>query len=215
MPEKIENYLELNFPKIIDRSSFVRKEFREVYFEVLREVIINAIVHRDYTIDQANINVKIDDEKIVVESPGKPLVSLEKLQNFTAPTFSVNPKIANVFYQMKYIEKRNIGMEELHAFAEASGRNQPKIDYEDPYLKVTLPRKYVNPAPELESLNDDEKKGYNYLKSIKRVKKKQYAEHLKIDEKKAQRQLFKFRELKLVKQEGKGPATEYVVIEKN
>ena len=94
MPEKIESYLEINFPKAIDRSSFVRNEIKEVYFEVLREVIINAIVHRDYSIEQANINVKIDDEKIFVESPGKPLVSIEKLQNFTAPTFSVNPKIA-------------------------------------------------------------------------------------------------------------------------
>lgn len=141
MPEKIESYLEINFPKAIDRSSFVRNEIKEVYFEVLREVIINAIVHRDYSIEQANINVKIDDEKIFVESPGKPLVSIEKLQNFTAPTFSVNPKIANVFYQMKFIEKRNIGMEELHTFSESMGVNKPSIEYNEPYLQVTLWRK--------------------------------------------------------------------------
>jgi ATP-dependent DNA helicase RecG len=213
MPEKIESFLEINFPKAIDRSSFVRKEIREVYFEVLREVIINAIVHRDYTIEQANINVKIDDDKIAVESPGKPLVALSKLQDFTAPTFSVNPKIANVFYQMKFIEKRNIGMEELHAFAKASGANKPSIDFDEPYLKVTLPRKYVKATLILDSLKDDEVKGYEFLKNVKRVKKKQYAEHFAIDEKKAQRQLSKFKELKLVQQEGKGPTTEYVLIE--
>lgn len=213
IPEKIESYLEINFPKAIDRSSFARKEIKEVYFEVLREVIINAIVHRDYTIEQANINVKIDDDKIIVESPGKPLVGLAKLQDFTAPTFSVNPKIANVFYQMKFIEKRNIGMEELHAFAEASGVNKPNIDFDDPYLKVTLPRKYVKPVSLIDGLKEYERKGYEYLKEVKRVKKKQYAEHFEIDEKKAQRQLSKFKELKLVKQEGKGPATEYVLIE--
>lgn len=141
MPEKIESYLEINFPKAIDRSSFTRKETKEVYFEVLREVIINAIVHRDYKIEEANINVKIDDEKIFIESPGKPLVSLKKLQDFSAPTFSVNPKIANVFYQMKFIEKRNIGMEELHEFSEMMGVNKPSIEYNEPYLQVTLWKK--------------------------------------------------------------------------
>ncbi|MBL0201324.1 MAG: winged helix-turn-helix transcriptional regulator [Chitinophagaceae bacterium] len=141
MPEKIESYLEINFPKVIDRSSFTRKETKEIYFEVLREVIINAIVHRDYSIEQANINVRIDNDKILVESPGKPLVAMEKLKNFTAPTFSVNPKIANVFYQMKFIEKRNIGMEELHEFSEMMGVNKPSIEFNEPYLQVTLWKK--------------------------------------------------------------------------
>lgn len=212
MPEKIESFLEINFPKAIERSSFAHKEIREVYFELLREVIINAIVHRDYTIEQANINVKIDDDTIVVESPGKPLVSLEKLQNFTAPTFSVNPKIANVFYQMKFIEKRNIGMAELQAFAASTGASKPVIVFDDPYLKVTLSRKFVSPTSVIDGLKNDERKGYDYLKLIKRVKKKQYAEHFGIDEKKAQRQLSKFKELGLVKQEGKGPSTEYVLM---
>ncbi|MDR0865438.1 MAG: hypothetical protein LBO74_10980 [Candidatus Symbiothrix sp.] len=138
MPEKIESYLEINFPKTIDRSSFARKEIKEIYFEVLREVIINAIVHRDYKIEQANINVKIDVDKIVVESPGKPLIPIEKLQNYTAPTYSVNPKIANVFYQMKFIEKRNLGMEELQEYAGRMGVNKPTIKYDEPYLYVTL-----------------------------------------------------------------------------
>ena len=141
IPEKIESYLEINFPKSIDRSSFARKENNEIYFEVLREVIINAIVHRDYSIEQANINVKIDEEKIIVESPGKPLIPLEKLQNYTAPTFSVNPKIANVFYQMKFIEKRNIGMEELSRYSDLMGVNKPSIEYDEPYLRVQLWKK--------------------------------------------------------------------------
>ncbi len=141
MPEKIESYLDINFPKAIDRSSISRNEIKEVYFEVLREVIINAIVHRNYSIEQANINIKIDDDKIVVESPGKPLVAIEKLKNFSAPTFSVNPKIANVFYQMKFIEKRNMGMDELLECAELMGVNKPIIEYDEPYLKVTLFKK--------------------------------------------------------------------------
>ncbi len=152
IPEKIESYLEINFPKVIDRSSFTRKGTNEIYFEVLREVIINAIVHRNYSIEQANINIKIDDEKILIESPGKPLIALEKLQDFTAPTFSVNPKIANVFYQMKFIEKRNIGMEELRQYSEIMGVNKPSIEYNEPYLQVKL---WKRSETKLEPTRDD------------------------------------------------------------
>ena len=96
--------------------------------------------------------MKIDDEKIVTESPGKPLIALEKLQDFTAPTFSVNPKIANVFYQMKFIEKRNIGMEELHKYSEIMGVNKPSIEYDEPYLQVKLWKKSET---KLEPTRDD------------------------------------------------------------
>lgn len=175
IPDKVEAYLEINFPKAIDRSSFTRKEKREVYFEVLREVIINAIVHRDYSIEGANINVKIDDEKIEVQSPGEPIVPIEKLKNYTAPTFSVNPKIANVFYQMKYIEKRNLGMKELHDFADLMEIHKPVIEYDEPYLSVTLWRG-IDESTEQESyklfgLNDDELKGIRYVRLKKQIGK--------------------------------------------
>lgn len=145
IPNKIEEYLDITFPKAIDRSTFARSEKKEVYFEVLREVIINAIVHRDYTIEGANVNVFINDEKIIIDSPGEPLVPIEKLQNFTAPSFSSNPKLANVFYTVGFIEKRNLGMEELHEFAENMGFRKPTLTFVNPYLRVTIWR---NPGSE-------------------------------------------------------------------
>lgn len=183
MPEKIESYLDLHFPKVIDRSSISRKEIKELYFEVLREVIVNALVHRDYGIEQANINVRIDDDKIVVESPGRPMLPIEKLQDFTAPTFSVNPKIANVFYQMKFIEKRNLGMEELHDCAELMGVNRPIIDYVEPYLRVTLWRKAET------KLSPDRKQILDFVRAKGEVSSGDYAQRFGGSTKTAQRQL--------------------------
>ncbi|MFZ2285081.1 MAG: ATP-binding protein [Lutibacter sp.] len=203
MPEKIESYLEINFPKAMDRSSFARKEINEVYFEVLREVIINAIVHRDYTIEQANINVKIDDEKILVESPGKPLVSLEKLQDFTAPTFSVNPKIANVFYQMKFIEKRNIGMEELHHYSEIMGVNKPTIEYNEPYLQVKLWRKSET---KLEPTKDDI---IEFVKVKSKVSSGDYADKFGGSTKTASRHLNELVDEGIFEREGEKKGTRY------
>ncbi len=203
MPEKIESYLEINFPKAIDRSSFARKETSEVYFEVLREVIINAIVHRDYSIEQANINVKIDDEKIFIESPGKPLVALEKLQDFSAPTFSVNPKIANVFYQMKFIEKRNIGMEELHKYSEIMGVNKPTIEYNEPYLQVKLWKKSET---KLEPTKDDI---IEFVSSMVKVSSGDYANKYGGSTKTASRHLNELVDEGILEREGEKRGTRY------
>ena len=61
-------------------------------------------------------------------------------------------------------------------------------------LKQLLELTDGNLASHLNTLEQAE-----YLKVQKKVSKKQYAEHLQLDEKKAQRQLSKFKDLKLVK----------------
>lgn len=203
MPEKIESYLDLHFPKAIDRSSISRKEIKEVYFEVLREVIVNALVHRDYGIEQANINVRIDDDTIVVESPGRPMVPIEKLQDFTAPTFSVNPKIANVFYQMGFIEKRNLGMEELHDCAELMGVNRPIIEYDEPYLRVTLWRKAET------KLNPDRQQILDFVRTKGEVSSGDYAQRFGVSTKTAQRQLGELAEEGVLARTGEKKWTRY------
>jgi ATP-dependent DNA helicase RecG len=205
MPEKIENFLRTNFPVAIDRSSFARIETKEIYFEVLREVILNAITHRDYTIEGANINVKITDEKIVVESPGLPLVPLEKLQDFSAPTFSVNPKIANVFYQMKFIEKRNIGMKELHHYARIMGINRPTFELNAPYLVVTLWRKVgVKSSPDKDAV-------LTFVRDFGKVSSGDYVEKYGGSTKTASRHLNTLVEEGLLEREGERKGTRYFI----
>jgi ATP-dependent DNA helicase RecG len=203
IPEKIESFLQLNFPKMIDRSSFAHREIQQIHFEVLREVIINAITHRDYTIEGANINVRIDDDKIIVESPGKPLIALEKLQNFTAPTFSVNPKIANVFYQMKFIEKRNIGMKELHDFAKVMGLNKPMFEFNPPYLVVTLWKKNESKS------TPDKKDVLAFVKASHKVSSGDFVEKYGGSAKTASRYLNTLVDEGLLGREGEKKGTKY------
>ncbi len=205
IPEKIEHFLKTNFPRAIDRSSFVHVEVKEIYFEVLREVILNAITHRDYSIEGANINVKITDEKIVVESPGKPLIPLEKLQNFSAPTFSVNPKIANVFYQMKFIEKRNMGMKELHDYAKIMGINRPTFEYNDPYLVVTLWRKAGTKS------NSSKDAVLNLIKDKHKISSGDYVEKFGGSTKTASRHLNSLVDEGLLEREGEKKGTRYFI----
>ena len=65
---KMESWLKKVLTSTISREAFAREVIYDYPITVLREAIINAIVHRDYDIEGAKIYLNIDDEKIVVKS---------------------------------------------------------------------------------------------------------------------------------------------------
>lgn len=186
LPEKIEQYLGFVFPTgFSSRTSFDRTEKVEASYSALYEVIMNAMVHRDYGITGGRIMIDIDDEKVVVSSPGSPLCSLEQLNSFTAPSFSRNAKIAHIFFEMGFVEERGFGMEELGK-VESFGLPKPTFAMENGTLKATLYR-IVN--PEKQKALKEELPGLSYLKEYKRLKTSEYADLSKTPERTARRQL--------------------------
>lgn len=72
-----------------------RKEIWDYPLDALREAIINALIHRDYT-DPSNVQIRIFDDSIWIWNPGKlpEGISLEDLKKEVHPSRLRNPKIA-------------------------------------------------------------------------------------------------------------------------
>ena len=222
LPEKLEEWIKEAIPFAISREQFARTENYEFPISVLREAIINAIVHRDYDIEQAKIYLLIEDEKIVVKSPGNPVkpIKWEDFKSFNAPSLSRNPKIMSVFNQMAFVEERGIGMREMKSLPSKYQLPLPFITRNEPYLEITFPRKESFMKEIIgdiiyRQLNEEEEKGLLYLHNKSLVSKKEYAEHFKFDDKKAQRHLSKFRKLGVVSTEGKGPSLKYKMLDES
>ena len=115
MPERIEKWLRAAIPSAISREQFGRSENYEYPIPVLRETIINAIVHRDYDIPEAKIYIVIEDDKITVKSPGNPVtpVKWEDFKALKAPSLSRNQMVMSIFNQMTLVEERDIGMRKM------------------------------------------------------------------------------------------------------
>ena len=220
IPGLVEEWLKKSLPLSKNTSSFKRKDVPNFPVEVLREAVINALVHRDYEIEGAKCSLEIDNEKIVVKSPGAPLpsISLEQLNTFKAPSISRNPILTYVFNLMDYMEETGLGMKTFKEMTERFGLPSPEYVFEDPFLKLTFPRsiasaKKVSAIPALSKLNDEELLGYEYIKAQGRVTRKKYQEHFGFkSDKKAERHLKRFFELKLVDRKGSGPLTYYEII---
>lgn len=218
LPEAIELWLRKVLHSKTTRDSFQRKTDSEFPIEPLREAIVNAIVHRDYDDKGAKIYVEVDDDKIVIKSPGLPVdpITLKDVQLFRAPSLSRNPKIAYVFNRMGLMEEAELGMETFRTMEQHFHLPSPMIDFKPPYLTVAFAKnigsvRRVSGIKVLTKLSDEELKGYEFVKSLGEITKKAYAVHFKMNDKKAQRHLSLFDNLKLVKKIGKGPSTKYVI----
>lgn len=217
VPDLVEEWLRKSLPLSKDTSSFKRMDVPNFPIPVAREAVINALVHRDYTIEGARSSLEIDNDKIVVKSPGAPLpsISLEQLNTFKAPSISRNPILTYVFNLMGYMEETGFGMRTFKAMTEKYDLPLPEYAFNDPFLTLTFPRnleavKRVSGEQSLSKLSIEELKGFEWIKSIGEVSKKQYAKHFDYNDKKAQRHLARFAELRLIRSFGKGPSTRYV-----
>jgi len=107
-------------------------EYPEVTF---REAIINAVIHRDWSIDGGFIRVFMFDDRIEIISPGKllPPITLETLQNGNAVSRLRNTAIVEVFDRLGgYIEKIGTGVRRMIDGMKEHGLKPPQfeLDYD-------------------------------------------------------------------------------------
>ena len=195
--------------KQTDRSNAQRKTVYDYPEVVIREAIMNAIVHRDYDIQGAPIYLEVNDDAIVVKSPGYPVapIKLEQIQKFNAPSLSRNPKIMYVFDQMDLVEQRGLGFETIKDLPSKYNLPLPIITYEDPYLIFSFPRtiqsvKNVSTDEAINELSAPQLKGYEWLRSVEEASTREYSAQFDIGYKTAQRHLAKMKELGLIEDNG-------------
>jgi ATP-dependent DNA helicase RecG len=221
VPDYVEKWAKKVIPESMDRSEFRRKKVSHFPTPVIREAIINAIIHRDYNNRGAKVELEITPEKIEVRSPGGPISpnTLKDLQNFTAISQTRNPELAYIFNLMEFMEETGVGMDTYRTMREKFDLPLPVIDFKKSNLIVTFPRtmaslKSVSQLKGIDQLNQEELIGYEFVKLQGSLKRKDYEDKFRFDKKKAERHLNKMVELELVKRKGSGPGTYYEFIAK-
>lgn len=120
-----------------------RKESVDLPFEMIREAVVNALVHRDYDMDGQKCQLVLNADTIVVKSPGGPPapITLEDLNDFSAPMKSRNPQLHYVFARMGMAEEQGFGLPNtLKQDAERLGLPLPVFSMEGDYLVLTMYR---------------------------------------------------------------------------
>lgn len=219
-PGQVLQWLRDKLPNPIDRSAARRGEQNQALFELVREGLVNALVHRDYTIEGAKCQLVVTPDTITVKSPGPPVepITLEQMQSFNAPMLSRNPILHYVFAQMELAEERGLGLMSMRRRAEQAALPLPTYVWAAPYLVLTLFRTAEGVTRALDQgvlreLSSEERNGWLFLAGRTTTTQSEYAKYMGVTARTAQRHLTHFVELGLLLRGGRGPATKYEVVQ--
>ena len=176
--------------------------------------MINAILHRDYDMQGAAIQLRVSEDAITIMSPGQPVspIRMEQLYDFTAPTLSRNPQIISIFNLFDLAEQRGLGFRTVRALPTTYKIPLPQVTYNDPYIVVTLPKNYdVSMTDSV--LSEREKRALDYVRLKRAVTRKEYQEYMNLQERTAGRDLLRLVQLGYLDTVGDGKNLKYVVTE--
>jgi len=155
-----------------------RKEVWEYPLEALREAVINAIVHRDYTAS-SNVQVEIYDDRIEIWNPGRllPGITIEDLYKKEHKSLIRNKLIAQIFYDIGYIEKYGSGTIKIIELCKQNGIPLPDFREINGGLSIIF-RKDIFTEEYLRNLglNKRQIKAVMYAKEKGKITNKEYQE---------------------------------------
>lgn len=119
------------------KETMQRKEDYEYPMEAVRELVVNAVAHRDYSIQGDNIRLFMYNNHMEVHSPGS-LPGPMTLDNLKEERFSRNPIIVQFLSDMGYIERLGYGVDRVIELMQSQGYEAPKFINNANGFKVTL-----------------------------------------------------------------------------
>ena len=145
----IEKFAAAIEPFITQEASHIdehmRREKRWLYpWEAVREAVINAIAHRDWT-RAVDIEVTNYPDRLEVISPGKMQNSMTVNKMIAGQRSPRNPLIMGILRDYAYVDSRGMGVRtKIIPLMKQLNQTDPVFEATDDYLKTVLPRRKVD-----------------------------------------------------------------------
>lgn len=211
--------IEDDLPKLaqVPADSPERVDHLGVPRRVVREVVANALAHRDYSVGR-HIQVIRYANRLEVSNPGYSLVSEDELGQ--AASHARNPRIAQLFGKLRLAENEGTGVETMRREMKAANLTPPLFESnrEANTFKVTLlfhhlvddeARAWLGQLADFR-LDDHEVRAVLLVRDKGSVRNADLRDVTGADVLSASKVLRKLRDAELLLDRGKGSATEYI-----
>ena len=143
----IQDQVQLAFQYVLEKinmgmqiKGIYRQDVYELPINSVRELIANAVAHRNY-LEPGNIQVAIFDDRLEVTSPGMLLNTVSIKKMIEGYSRLRNPAIANAFAYMKIIEKWGTGIPRILRKCKEYGLKKPELIDFDGDFRVNMYRR--------------------------------------------------------------------------
>ena len=110
---------------------------------VVRELLVNALVHRPYT-QRGDIFLNLHPDRLEVVNPG-PLPLGVTPQNVLHTTVRRNEHLARLFHDLKLMEREGSGFDKIFEVLLSQGRPAPELIETHDRVQVTVRRRILKP----------------------------------------------------------------------
>lgn len=132
-----EVFVRENLRTVVRLVGLRHQEASEYPLEAVRELLVNAVAHRDYNQQGDNIHLNIFAGRIEVHSPGE-LPGPVNLTNLLKARFSRNAVIVQVLSDLGYVERLGYGLDRVVSVVRQNGLPPPRFEEVAGSFRVTL-----------------------------------------------------------------------------
>ncbi len=199
----LKNVLERLDHKYLTRSiefkGMLRLEHSEYPIPALREMLLNALVHRKYM--GSFVQIRVYDDKITIWNDGKlpEEITLESLKH-THSSHPRNPLIADVCFKGGLIDSWGRGTIRIIETCKEAGLPEPELTEHNGGFLVTLFKDKLTKEQLVKlGFNARQVKAVQYVKERGKITNKEYQDLNTISERTASRELSELTEKKVLK----------------
>ncbi len=127
--------IELNYSFELPAGLF-RKQVRHYNKAVIRELLVNAFVHKSYTIS-GDIFISVYKDRLEIKNPGGLPLGVTK-NNILHQVQRRNPKLIDTFKVLNLMESEGSGYDLIYEKLSLDGKQFPEIESNINYVKVTI-----------------------------------------------------------------------------
>ncbi len=215
--EQIEKTMDLLFSKyikaLISYEGISRVETYEYPKEAIREALLNAVAHKDYS-GGAPIQIKVFKDRLMIWNDGQ-LPDNWTVSNLLKKHASkpYNPDIANTLFRSGYIESWGRGIEKMMTYCKQAGIPEPNYSFEGSDFLVEFRKDIYHEEYLIElGLNKRQVKAVLFVKEQGKITNKEYQELNNTTDRTARRDLMKLVELNVLNKKGELKGTYYEIL---
>jgi len=115
-----------------------REDIPQYPHEAVREAVINAVLHTDYSTMRSSIQVAIFDDRMEITNPGPLPLGLSLETALSGVSQLRNKVLGRVFRELRLIEQWGSGLARMRDVCLQHGGSAPKFEELDLFFRVTL-----------------------------------------------------------------------------
>ena len=215
--ENIEGFIKNHINLKGEIKGLQRTDTYEIPEVAIREAVVNALVHRNYSNLGRDIKIGIYDDRLEIVSPGGLPNGLTNEDIFTGKSEIRNRVVARIFKELDYIEQWGSGIGRIKNSCIDFGLKEPFIEETGDFIGVRIFRNDKvaestgKVSESIGNVSEQEKTILEYIVKNNKIVSKSVEELLEVKEARARRILKEMTDKDYIIKQGQGRSTYYIL----